>query len=152
MIRNNFLQLLFPPNQFKKAILSLCSVQCRRFLSDCSSIIWTLDDADPVVLRVYTYESEHLLLCIQQSFLNKTSQYMTEKMCYRSFKSEPVCYIILCPNIDRKLKLFSIWLQKCSIDHSNLERFAVSFFFQTLMESSRMYWIRYGWGDCLISV
>ncbi len=48
-------------------------------LSDCSSIIWTLGDAGPVVLRVYIHNPEHLLLCNQQSGLNTTSQYMTEK-------------------------------------------------------------------------
>ncbi len=152
MIRNLFyflfFLLIFPSNQFKKQFCP-SAVFSAVFLSDCSSIIWTLDEADPVVLRVYIHEKSEHLLCIQQSCLNKTSQYMTEKCAIDHSSQSQFATSFFCPNIDRKLKLFSIWLQKCAIDHSNQEWFAASFFFQTLMESSRMYWIRYGQGDCL---
>jgi len=73
---------------------------------DCSYIIWTLDDADPVVLGG----------CIPWGVRASLPLHSAEL-----FKSNFSVYN---------------WKKKCAIDHSSQKQFATSFFAQTLIESS----------------
>lgn len=124
MMINRFCITAFP-SKSKSLFFFFPAMQNFSSHLDCISIIWALDDADPVVLGVCIPWGVRASLPLHSAELfkwNFSVAYMTDKkMCYRSFKPEAVCYIIFRPNIDRKHKLFSIWLQKCAIDHSNQE-------------------------------
>lgn len=82
-----------------------------------------------------------------------SSLYDWQKMWYRWFKPHAVCYIIFHPNIDRKLELFSIWLQKCAMAHiiqirsSLLHPFSFKHWWKAQSCRRETVWYQFKWSE-----